>query len=109
MFEIESITGGFGITAVIKNIGNNDINNVEWSISVKGGILIFPKKTSGTIDTLAVGDSKEIKMSLFGLGLGILRDMPEITVTAECAEGSSANKSVTAKIFLFLVALYEAK
>jgi hypothetical protein len=38
-----------------------------------------------------------------GIGLGILTPMPKITVTAECAEGSSTEKTADARIILFFV------
>jgi len=68
IISIESITGGFGITTVIKNIGSVDANNIDWSISFNGGTF-FGGDNSGTIDTLAVGQTVQIK-SKFLIGFG---------------------------------------
>jgi hypothetical protein len=68
IINIESITGGLGITTVIKNIGSVDANNIDWSISFDGGTF-FGGDNSGTIDTLAVGQTVQIK-SKFLIGFG---------------------------------------
>lgn len=96
--EIESINGGIGITAIIKNIGLGDAENVEWSVEFDGGIILFPlggiKK--GTVD-IPVDKQVTIK-SRFVLGLGA----STIMVTATCPE-DTAKTSADAKVFLFFV------
>ena len=86
--ELEAtISSGFGIgvSANIKNIGEANATDVEWTIKVTGGILKLIDKTfSGTISTLGIGDEEAIKSGLI-LGLGKIA----ITVSAECAEGVS--------------------
>ena len=95
--ELE-ISGGFGVTVVVKNTGEEDFTDVEWSIILDGGFIILGKETSGKVD-IPAGESVEIKSSLIlGIGLGILTEIPTITVNAGCAE-----KTTSAKVFLFLV------
>jgi len=103
ILEIGAITGGNGITAVIKNVGNADATDVEYNIAIEGGLIITPRADSGDLGTIAPGDSETVTFGPIGIGLGILTPMPKITVTAECAEGSSAEKSAEARIILFFV------
>jgi len=103
ILEIGAITGGNGITAVIKNVGNADATDVEYNIAIEGGLIIIPKTDSGDLGTIAPGDSETVTFGPMGIGLGILTPMPKITVAAECAEGSSAEKSAEARIILFFV------
>lgn len=96
--EIHSILGGTGITAVLNNTGWGDATAISWNISITGGFFVSPRVTSDSIATLTSHTSTELKMSVFGIGLGILFPMPVITVHATCAEGASAVKSIEAKI-----------
>ncbi|UCD14264.1 MAG: hypothetical protein JSW60_02290 [Thermoplasmatales archaeon] len=100
---IGSITGGKGIKAEIKNNGFADATNVVYDITISGGLIIIPKTDSGDLGTITPGESKEVTMSPIGIGLGIITPIPQITVTAECTEGSSAEKSANARIILFFV------
>ena len=95
--RIETITGGIGsINAVIKNVGTAGATNVDWSISVEGGILGRINVTSqGTIETLEPGDIEVIKTDKFILGFGKI----SITVTATFAEPRASEGFV----FLFLL------
>ncbi|RLF28548.1 MAG: hypothetical protein DRN05_03785 [Thermoplasmata archaeon] len=93
--EIENIKGGFGVTATIKNTGTKEATDVEWSMSIKGGILgLINISTNGVIDALPVNESRIIKTGspLFGLG------KITITVTADEKE-----KTVNGFILLFLI------
>jgi subtilisin family serine protease len=96
--EIGSILGGAGITATLNNTRWVAATSISWNISVTGGFFVSPRMTTGTMASLAGGASTELKMSVFGIGLGIIFPMPVITVRATCAEGSSAEKSAQAMI-----------
>jgi len=76
--EIE-IVGGIGVTATITNTGEEDIADLEWSMILEGGLIIFGKEKSGTVD-IAAGESVNAKSFVFGIG------KPTITVKAGCAE-----------------------
>jgi hypothetical protein len=90
--EIDSIEGGIGASAVIKNTGTADATGVEWTITVTGGILgLINKEASGTID-IAIGEEISISSGLL-IGLGNI----EITVTADLA-----SESVSGKQFIIL-------
>jgi hypothetical protein len=65
---IISITGVFGVSAIIRNTGTAAMN-VPWWISVSGGIIFTRSHFSGTINELAVNDTTTIKSSgLWGIG-----------------------------------------
>jgi len=95
IIEIESISGGYGVTAKISNTGNADTTDVEWSISFDGGVFVGAEK-SGTISTLAAGDSVTIS-SGFILGLG----GTDITITG----GSSSSSASGTVLFFFVIGL----
>ena len=81
LIEVASISGGIGVTAVIKNVGTADATNLEYSITATGGILgMINKEESGTISNLAVGAQETIKLPML-LGLGTVA----ITVMADSA------------------------
>jgi hypothetical protein len=90
---IESITGGIGVSAVIKNVGNAVATNVQWSIDLEGGLILVGKNAGDTIPTIAAGTSVTVKIP-FVLGFG--------GVTIEAA-ANGATKSATGTVLLFLV------
>jgi len=78
--DIQTISGGIGVTAVIENVGTGEATDIEWSITLKGdiGIILFGGDKSGTISSLLPGESFIISTGLL-FGLGLL----EINVTAD--------------------------
>ncbi len=96
VISVESIAGGFGVSAEIVNTGTADATNVDWSIIFEGGFMLLGGETTGTIDTLAAGDSASISTG-FILGIGGV----DITVTA-----GSAKKTASATVILpFVIGL----
>lgn len=67
--SIESITGGFGVSAIIENIGPVDADYIDWSISLEGDLIIMGGSHEGTIQSLAAGERKTVNTGLI-LGLG---------------------------------------
>ena len=64
--EIE-IQGGIGITVLIKNVGNETLSNLEFSIRVNG-FIFFGKAMEGEISSLPSG--MEIEATAFVMGFG---------------------------------------
>ena len=85
------IHGGFGVSAVIKNIGAGDATNVSWTITLDGGFFLLGKTKTGTVD-IPADDQVTVKSMVFGIG------KPTITVTIDTAE-----KTVTGTVILFFV------
>ena len=83
--EISTITGGFGVKAVIKNIGTGAATNVEWTIALDGKLVFLGKSSPGTIPSIAAGAESSIKSKLI-LGFG----KTNIVVSATCDEGATA-------------------
>ena len=93
LVNVESIAGGFGISAKIVNLGTADAVDVPWTITLDGGFVLLGKETQGTIDTLPTGASVTIKSGLI-LGIGKV----DITVTA-----AQSQKMVSGTVLLPLV------
>jgi hypothetical protein len=85
VIEIKTISGGFGISAVIRNIGVVDAVKVNWSISLQG-LVFFGKETGGAVLQIAPNGERTVKTGLV-LGLGT------ITITVKAAD---AEKNATA-------------
>ena len=98
-------TGGSGLTVTIKNIGTGDATDVEYTISIAGGLIVLPREDAGSIASIPSGGSEDVTMKVFGIGLGIITEEPSITAYAECAEGDSEEQTKSAKIFLTKVTL----
>ncbi len=62
------ITGGFGISATITNIGKTNLTNLDWMITHIGKLIFMGKNKSGILMSLAAGDSITIKDVVIGFG-----------------------------------------
>jgi hypothetical protein len=80
---IASISGGFGVTAVIKNIGDAPTENFPWSITLKSTIFPDARGKNGTISSLIPGASLTIKTGLM-VGFGAVT----VIVTADTETAS---------------------
>jgi hypothetical protein len=91
VIAIGNITGGLGISAVIKNVGTADATGVTWKINLSGGFILVGKSKTGTADITA-GGSVTVKDFVIGFG------KTTITVTA-----GTATKTATGTVLLFFV------
>ena len=87
------ISCGFGVTAIIRNIGREDLTDLGYSITLDGGLILLPVggKTKGEVDILS-GEEVTVKSLVFGFGKSM------VTVTAGDAE-----ETVNGFILLFFV------
>ena len=84
--EIGAITGGFGVTAEIKNVGAGTATNVNWSISLESGLVLLGRQTTGTFAKIMPSfGPKATTNFVFGVG----------TVTIHVT-ASNAEKTATA-------------
>ena len=100
--EIVDITGGFDISAVIKNTGNGNATNVNWSMDFGGGaIILLPRRgeDSGTISSLtADGGTTAVETKpVLGFGKGT------VTYTASAPGADTAKKTVDVFVFFVFV------
>jgi hypothetical protein len=98
---IESVRGRINkISAVIKNIGDQDAESVNWSIFVTGGILKrIDMSSSGTISTLSTQSETTILTGRIPLGIGRL----QITVTVDCPGSEPVTQTARGFKALFFV------
>jgi hypothetical protein len=98
--EIKAITGGFGVSVVIRNNGTAAATNFIGEINVTGGILNLVKKdVKSTPTSLAVGEEKTVTSGLI-VGFGKIT----IKVSAYCDEvPTPVQVSQDAKLFIVLV------
>jgi hypothetical protein len=103
VLEIGTINGGFfKLTVPVENNGFADATDVQYNMHFEGGLIIFPPGDSGKLGTIVPGGSTTVTFKPIGIGLGILAPISKITFYAECAEGSSAQKTADFKIILVL-------
>jgi hypothetical protein len=98
VLQVENITGGlFKVKAVITNNGGSAASNIDWSITLTGGLMFLGKETTGSILTLDPGASREISSkAIIGFGKTL------VTVTATVPEGS-ATAEQNATVLLFFI------
>jgi len=80
LIEIGEISGGFGISAEIKNIGAADAINVNWCIEL-GGLVFLGKESTGTFEKIIPGFGPKAETGLI-FGIGPI----QMTITADEAE-----------------------
>jgi hypothetical protein len=74
--KVEQIYGGFfKVSAVIRNLGEIEATNIQWSITFDGGAIIG-RETTGTIPKIPSGENITVNSNLV-LGFG------ELTVTTK--------------------------
>ena len=96
-----NITGGFGIITTFKNIGENNVTNLSWNLTLEGGFIIIPrdKNINGTMN-IPANSTIVIRSFVFGFG------KTRITVLAETADSSDVAER-DASVFLFFIKIID--
>jgi outer membrane protein assembly factor BamB len=93
ILKIERISGGLlSVKARVKNDGVTDISNVNWQISVVGGMMdMIDKQSSDIIPTLKAGRSKIVRaLPIMGMGnvdIQVMVSMTGMTPIIKNVEG----------------------
>ena len=99
ILEIGNITGGFlKIGAEIKNVGDAEATDVNWNITIDGGILLLGKESNGIISGIDPQGVATIKSGVI-LGLGKVT----ITISANATDALTATKTVNGVVLLFFI------
>ncbi len=87
-----TIKGGLGVSAVLTNIGTENLTNITWSITLDGNMIFLGKTKSNTIPSIPAGKSVTVRDFVLGFGkTGIL-------ITA-----GSTTANATGTVFLFFI------
>ena len=92
--------GLFKISGLIKNIGNHTALNVQWNITVHGGIILSNRSFSGTSKPLLSGESTTVCSNIF-VGLGRIK----ITITVWADNAPKVTKTIPGILLLFFLLL----
>jgi len=95
--NIEQISNGIRVSAVITNNGDANATNVNWNINLDGAVLIG-SKTHDIISNLAIGESVKI-FSKIPFGFGSI----DITIQAVSDEGAFVRETAIGKLFLLFI------
>ncbi len=88
----------FKIKAIINNIGDEEVKNVNWSVDIIGGFILRGGNSTGEISSIPIGEDITIK-SVMIIGLG----PTTIKVSVKAPDGSHEIYERDAFILLFLI------
>jgi len=97
--SIENISGGLGITVIVRNIGDSDLLHIKVSVNVSRGLFVRLKTSYYEIAHLPRNGSTAIHLSLFGIGLGKLSLPPEITLLLSAPGSVEKKVRIIAMVF----------
>jgi len=101
--EINGLTGGFGLSANVKNIGTIPAENVVWEVKLEGGIILAPSggvKTGGPLN-IPVGGEQAINVIAFGIG-GLILPL-NVIITASADNADPVSQTAPSKLILIFV------
>ncbi len=93
------IDDGFGINVELKNIGNKTATDIKLNLEVAGGLKIFLPKKKYEIPFLPHNETTSMQLKIWGIGLGIITDLPAIKITVSAPNTKTRSKGIIARIF----------
>ena len=97
--RIINITYGQGLNIVLKNDGDAEATDIILNIKIQGGLKIKIPTTDFEIPLLTPGESIEKQIQIFGIGLGLLTEIPKITITAYGSNAKITRRIINIKVF----------
>ncbi len=94
----KDIESGLGLTVEIENIGNIDATNIELNLEVVGGFIIKLSKKYYEIPLIPAGESTETLLKIWGVGLGIITEIPNVIITVSAPNTKTRGKRIVARI-----------
>jgi hypothetical protein len=101
---ITKISGGKTLTIEIENSGETNATGIIGELVITGGFFIHLGKYAFP-ETVPAETKVNVVVPLFGIGLGFLKDVPQISVNVTCAENSTDTAVQQFKIFLSRVTI----
>lgn len=102
--RIKSVTGdNKALNIFLENVDYEVVNNITCTVEIEGGFFIYPRQNTIEFDSMNPGEISTISMNVFGIGLGLIFPMPEITISVECNDVYSDEDSVNAKVFITIL------
>lgn len=63
-----AVRGGFVIHMTISNVDAFDAHDLDWNLTITGGIVLTPREFTGAINQLSAGQSTTERIPLIGFG-----------------------------------------
>ena len=102
---IIKVYGGFGITLIIKNVGDAAATNVTTFAGYFGGYTLSKNSFIKHHRDLSPGKSIIVRFRFFGFGIGLFQDTPVIQAKVWCDEGVHNESDFNALVFFNLILL----
>lgn len=99
------VYGGFGITLIIRNVGDADATNVSAFIGVFGGTPIGRNTIVKHPKDISPGKFAIVRFRYLGFGIGLFEDIPVVQIHVGCDEEKYYNTDMNAWVLFNMVIL----
>jgi C1A family cysteine protease len=89
VLTFDSLAGGKGLSAVVKNVGTANATNITVTLAGEGGVFLVIPDPVVMIDALAINETATVSFKVFGLGFGFVKPMPLFTFTVTAPEANT--------------------